>query len=189
MPGGAQRVAPFRGAAVLPDDRAGAGRAGAPVPDDDRLALVGDADRGDRLAGGVQLADDLGQRLAGDAPDVVGVVLDPARLREVLRELAVRTRPRHAVVVDREGAHAGGARVDRDDAAHSGRGSVRGAQRRRVGEGVRCARPAFELDPQPARARRRSRNRQAPPAGHARLLDDASSIEARRSTRAGAGAG
>jgi hypothetical protein len=43
-------------------------------------------------------------------------VFDPPRLREVLRELAVRTRPRPAPLVDREGAHAGGAGIDRDDA-------------------------------------------------------------------------
>ena len=50
------------------------------VPHDDGLALVRDADRGDRVARVVQLRRDLGEGLERDAPDVVGVVLDPARV-------------------------------------------------------------------------------------------------------------
>ena len=82
MPGGAQLVAARRGAPVLPHDRAVARPAGAAVPDHDRLPLIRDADRGDRFAGRVELGRDLAECLDRDAPDVVGVVLDPARLRE-----------------------------------------------------------------------------------------------------------
>ena len=85
----AQLVAARGGAAVLPDDRVVQRRPAALVPRDDRLALVRDADRRERArrdAGGHQ-------RLVGDdarhVPDLRGIVLDPAGLREVLRELAV----------------------------------------------------------------------------------------------------
>jgi hypothetical protein len=62
------------------------------VPEDGRLALVGDADGGDPAGG-----DALSRRtLRGDGelrlPDVVGVVLDPAGLRIVLRVLLLRER-------------------------------------------------------------------------------------------------
>ena len=43
-----QPLAEVGGAAVLPDDRVVDRLAGLAVPDDRRLALVGDADRGDR---------------------------------------------------------------------------------------------------------------------------------------------
>ena len=67
------------------------GLAGASVPRHDRLALVGDADRGDVVGAdrAVDLGDDLAQRRQHRLPDLDGVVLDPARLGEVLGELAV----------------------------------------------------------------------------------------------------
>src|SRR5260221_10779741 len=45
-------------------------------------------------------------------------MLDPARLREMLGELAVAPGDRHAGMVDGEGAHARGACIDRDDHRH-----------------------------------------------------------------------
>ncbi len=74
--GVAQLVAARRGAAVLPHDGAVQRRARRARPGDDRLALVGDADGGDRLvergaAARASTVDDRG-------PDLVGVVLDPA---------------------------------------------------------------------------------------------------------------
>jgi hypothetical protein len=60
------------------------------VPDDRGLALVGDADRGDVF----RLQPGLFQRLAANrdrrGPDVLGLVLDPARGREMLREFLLR---------------------------------------------------------------------------------------------------
>jgi hypothetical protein len=100
------------GAAVLPDDGAGTGDAGASVPRDDRLALVGDTDRSDRPA---ELRVQLGEHRARGVPDLRRVVLDPAGLGEVLGELAVGPAHRPAVAVDRERSDAGGAGVDRDD--------------------------------------------------------------------------
>jgi 6-phosphofructokinase 1 len=83
----------------------------------DRLALVGDPDRGDGRA--VEPRDDVGQGPARGVPDVEGVVLDPPGPREVLEELALRDRDQRAVVVDGDGAHAGGPGVDGEDDGHS----------------------------------------------------------------------
>ncbi len=114
---GGEPVAPLGRAAVLPHDGPTVRSAGAPVPGDDRLALVGDADRrhGAGTADGV---DDLAERGDDGAPDLVGVVLDPAGLRVVLAELLVGRGDRAAAVVDRTAAHPGGAGVDGDDDAH-----------------------------------------------------------------------
>ena len=55
-----------------------------------------------------------------DCPDLLGVVLDPARLREVLRELAVAARAQLERLVEHEHRRAGGALVDGDDEACHG---------------------------------------------------------------------
>ena len=119
VPGRAQLIAAFGGTAVLPHDRARPRLAGAPIPDHDGLALVRDADRRDRLAAIVHLPYDLTERLGRRSPDVLRVVLDPARSREVLRKLAVRMRTRLAVVADGEGAHPRCSGVDGNHAAHA----------------------------------------------------------------------
>src|SRR5262249_41205939 len=68
---------------VLPHDRARDRCAGATVPEDGRLALVRDRDRVDAVEPG-------GARGGDHAlPDLLGVVLDPAGSREVLRQLRV----------------------------------------------------------------------------------------------------
>ena len=87
---GAQLVAARGRAPVLPDERAVDGLAGRPVPDDDRLALVGDADRAQLARPRRRRRRAPRRRRAGDVPDLGRVVLDPAGPREVLRELAVR---------------------------------------------------------------------------------------------------
>ena len=87
LPRGARRSAPRCGG---PARRARGGPARrCRVPGDDRLALVGDPDprqvRG-RTAASAERPD---RDPAGHLPDLGGVVLDPARPREVLLELAV----------------------------------------------------------------------------------------------------
>ena len=65
------------------------------LPDDRRLALVGDAERGDVREPAGARGDDLAQRGERIAPDVFRVVLDPARRGVVLgRARAVRSAPR-----------------------------------------------------------------------------------------------
>ena len=127
VPGLAQRVAILGGAAVLPDDGAVARLAGAPVPHHGRLALVGDADRGDRSA--VERRVQLGQRGAHRVGDLGGVVLDPSWSREVLGELAVGPARGLALGVDGEGPHTGRPGIDGDHHAHgSARRNVRRGQ-------------------------------------------------------------
>ena len=100
------------GAAVLPDERVVQRLARRRVPADDGLALVGDPDRLE-LAG---LQPRVLERLAGDRvrdlPDLRRVVLDPARLREVLGELAVAAADALPLQVEHEAGGAGRPLVD-----------------------------------------------------------------------------
>ena len=110
-----QRPAHIGRAPVLPDDGAVDGLASAPVPDDAGLALVGDADGGDvagrELGGGKSLS----RRLHRRAPDVLRVVLDPARGRVVLGELALPRSERAQVRSEYDGAARRGALIDRQN--------------------------------------------------------------------------
>ena len=84
---GVELAAALGGAPVLPDDRRRDRLAGRAVPEQRRLALVRDRDRPSARRRPPA-------RAVGDArPDLVGVVLDPARAREVLRQLAVAATP------------------------------------------------------------------------------------------------
>src|ERR1051325_1750415 len=85
------------------------------VPDDDGLALIGDAD-----------ARNLGRRDAGTAhceaacrhhrlPDLVRIVLDPARPRVVLSQLALRDADDGEVAIEENGARRRRALVDGKD--------------------------------------------------------------------------
>jgi hypothetical protein len=60
-----------------------------PLPDDGRLALVRDPDRGELSRPDPRGGERLGRRLLDARPDLVGIVLDPSRLRERLPDLAV----------------------------------------------------------------------------------------------------
>src|SRR5438132_216575 len=95
----------------------------AAVPHDRGLTLVGDADRGH---GSVEVATQLGHRDLHGVPDLRRVVLDPPRLREVLRELAVLPPAGCTRFVDRERAYACGARVNGDDDRASSHAGLRG---------------------------------------------------------------
>ncbi len=105
-------VAPLGGTTILPHDRVAVRRAGRSVPGEDGFALVGDSDG--RHVVDAHGADHLVQGVAGGGPDLVGVVLDPTRLRVVLRELAIRTRSGPAVGEHRPAAHPGRAGIDGD---------------------------------------------------------------------------
>ncbi len=115
-----QRIAARGGAPVLPDDCAVDGLSRAPVPYDRGLALVGDPDRGDAF--GVELGFFQSRARARElrAENFQGVVLDPARLREMLAELLLRQSPRGPALVEHDGAGARGALVEREHVFHSG---------------------------------------------------------------------
>ena len=106
-------VAARRRAAVLPDDRVRDRFQRRAVPDDRRLSLVRDADRGTVARthpGRVE------RRARGDQsglPDLVRVVLDPAGPGEMLLELAIPAAFDLRAVGDDERFNAGGACVDR----------------------------------------------------------------------------
>src|SRR5690606_7710841 len=114
---------------VLPDDRAVDRLAGRAIPYDRRLALVGDADRRDVVAGDAGVGEGDPDDGAGVAPDLVRVVLDPAGLREVLAVLPLAGADDAAAVVEDDRAGARGSLVDGDDVA--GRGGCT-----HVGEGT-----------------------------------------------------
>src|SRR6185437_438836 len=108
------------GAGVLPDDRVVVRAAGAPVPHHRGLPLVGDAERGQVGAGearGVQRG--LDDR-AGALPDLGGVVLDPAGLRQDLLVLELVPGDLVAAVVEHHEAGAGGALIHRADVVSHG---------------------------------------------------------------------
>ena len=115
---GAQAVAEAGGAPVLPDDGVGHGPAVLAVPHDRGLALVGDADRRHvpRPQRGLPEGFDRGRDLA--RPDLLGIVLHPAGVREDLAELALRRRDRLAVAVEDDGARAGGSLVEGEYVVH-----------------------------------------------------------------------
>jgi hypothetical protein len=101
-------------ASVLPDDRGRERPARLPVPDEDGLALVRDADAG-QPAPGPRLRHGLDHRPADVLPDLDRVVLDPtlARVALAVRDLHERQHP--AVAVHHGGPRAGGPLVDTED--------------------------------------------------------------------------
>ena len=115
LPAGlAQLVAAAGGAAVLPDDRPVQRLAAVAVPGHDRLALVGDPDAGQPAAVDAGRVERLARDRARDVPDLGDVVLDPARLREVLGELAVGAADQLSLEVEHEAGRAGRSLVDRE---------------------------------------------------------------------------
>jgi hypothetical protein len=106
------------GAPVLPDDRVMHRLAGLALPHDGGLALVGDAER--RNIGRFQSG--LGERAPGDpqlrAPDVLRVMLNPARVREDLAEFLLRRGAYAAVLGEDYRAGAGGALIEGQDVFH-----------------------------------------------------------------------
>src|ERR1039457_68474 len=103
------------GAAALPDDGMVDGFAGLAVPDNRGFPLVGNADSGD--LGGLNPRR-LQGLLAGffhRAPNLIGVMLNPAGLGEILGEFLVGAPHHLARVVKEVSPGAGGALVDGED--------------------------------------------------------------------------
>ena len=102
-------------APVLPHDGPVQRLSGRPVEGDQRLALVGDAEGGNRVAPLGQAGAELGQGGAHGLPDFRGVVLDPAGAGEVLGQLPVGDVAHPLLLVDGEGPDPGRAGIDGDD--------------------------------------------------------------------------
>jgi len=84
----------------------------APVPEDERLALVGDPHRPDvrcGRAGGLQC---VAGRAQHGLPDLLRVVLDPTRPRVVLGDLPVALAAWFTILADRNDSGPGGALVE-----------------------------------------------------------------------------
>ena len=115
MPGGPQLLAARRRAAVLPDDRVVQRQSAGGVPHADRLALVGHPHARELPL----LQPGVGQRLPGDRlgdlPDFKRVVLDPARLGEVLSELPVAAADGLGQLVEHQTGGAGRSLIYRKD--------------------------------------------------------------------------
>ncbi len=141
-----QLVAHVGRAAALPDDGAMNGGAGLLVPDERRLALVGDADPCD-----VSLRDSCGCECLRHGrldrlPDVLGVVLDPAGLREVLRELHGGAAERRAVLRDDERGRARRALIDGEQVFGHTEGLSKVVSERERHDGALVVRAAEGLD-------------------------------------------
>src|SRR5581483_2727941 len=84
-------------------------------PDDGRLALIRDPDGRERR--GVEPHEGVARGGENGRDDLLGIVLDPARLRERLRQLAVTAPADAQLLVDDEARRPGRALVDREDHA------------------------------------------------------------------------
>ncbi|CAM3592657.1 hypothetical protein BOSP111201_14570 [Bordetella sputigena] len=107
----AHAVADIGRTPVLPDDGMRQRPAAGAVPDQRGFALVGDADGGDVGRGRAGVVQGLSRDLQLAAPDLVGVVLDPARVRVILAEFALAHAARAAFGVEYDGARTGRALV------------------------------------------------------------------------------
>ena len=102
----------LRRAPVLPDDRIVDRLTGFAVPDNGGLTLVGDADGGDVLGIQTGIGERPAHRLGGRAPQVAGVMLDPARCRDLLGELDLGQPANAVALVEHDGARRCRALVD-----------------------------------------------------------------------------
>ena len=114
----AQLRAVLGGAPVLPDDGAVNGLPGMAIPDHGRLALIGDAD-GSHI-GDIQprLLDHRAAGARRGRPQIARLMLDPARLREMLVELFLCHGPDPHLRIEQDRAARRGALVDGEDMGH-----------------------------------------------------------------------
>ena len=101
---GLQAVAVFARAAALPDDSVVDGLACDLIPDDGGFALVGDADGRDVGGSCADLLHGLDGYAKLRSPDLICVVLDPAGLRKVLGEFALRDAAHFAALIEENAA-------------------------------------------------------------------------------------
>ena len=99
-----QPIASRGGASILPDDGVANGFTGVAIPDDDGLALVGDANPGDFIWRGADLLDGSPGDRELARPDGLGVMLHPARFGENLGKLLLRDGDNGAALVEQYSA-------------------------------------------------------------------------------------
>ena len=114
----AQSAALIGGAPVLPDDRVVERLTSGPVPDQRGFALVGDADCSDRINAKARLFDGRAAGGRGRRPKVGRIMFNPARLREMLIELLLRTGDRGHAGIENDGTGRGGPLVDGKNVGH-----------------------------------------------------------------------
>src|SRR5664280_383192 len=112
-----QALTDRRGAPILPDDRPPRCGQRLPVPQDRSLALVGDT-HGPNYGVGGRVKGDPGRRLRG-LPDLLGGMLNPPRVGEVLGELGVATGQDLGLGGDQKHGDTGGAGIDGQDHPNS----------------------------------------------------------------------
>ena len=110
---GFQLVAVFAGAAALPHNSVIDRLTGVAVPHDGGLALVGDADSGNILGSGTDLVHGRERYAQLGSPNLVGIMLDPARLGEILGKFFLGHAANFAVVVKQDAAVRGRSGVKR----------------------------------------------------------------------------
>src|SRR5439155_6159317 len=115
-----QFLAKRGGAAVLPHDGVVDRLAVLPVPHDGGLALNRDADRHEVFGRDIAFSQRLARYVALRGDDLARVVLDPAGLWKDLAEPALADCDRAAVLVEDDGARAGGALVECENVLHFG---------------------------------------------------------------------
>ena len=145
--GRAQRCAELRRAPILPDDRTGNRFTAATIPKYGSLALIREAERGHVGTCGASLGEYLGDEGQLLLPDLARVMLDPARLREVLGDGALSARDCSAVMIKENGARTCRALVERKNEV---------AHRRAIHSSSRCALPGGVCKPSLVRRQRMS---------------------------------
>ncbi len=115
-----QRCTGVGGAPVLPDDGVVDRPAAGAIPDDSRLALVGDADRGDAVARRAGLRHGVAHGGDRRRPDFLRVVLDLSRPRIDLPEFLLRGRDRLERGIEHDGARRGRALIDCEEIVRHG---------------------------------------------------------------------
>src|SRR5207244_1682513 len=104
-------------AGVLPVERVVHWPPRAAIPEDRRLALVGDPERAEIGRREVGLRESVGDHGQDIAPDLIWIVLDPARQRVVVTVLLLGDRNDAGAVVEDEASGRRRSLVDRDHVA------------------------------------------------------------------------
>jgi hypothetical protein len=120
MAGVFKSLADVGGAAILPDDGIVDRPAGAAVPDHHGFPLIGDADCRDVGRGQAAIADRLARGREDGGPDLLRVVLDPARPGVDLGEFLLRRGHRGGRRVEHDGTGGGRSLIDDEDVPRHG---------------------------------------------------------------------